>query len=85
MENSKQKINETIAMNLVNDICSKLSNKIDIAKKLLLLSGISQAEILEIPVDWNSQAIIVFQEDGTEKELFVGIGCQGKKFHYEIG
>ena len=80
------------AMNLVSEICNMKStncrslNKAAIARELLNLANIPKnANIQEIPLDWNNQVVILFLIPGDNNyySLFAGIGNDGK-FYMEL-
>lgn len=79
-------------MELVEKICNIEStdcrslNKVDLARKLMDLANVpDDAEIKEIPLDWNNQVVILFlfPEDKNYYSLFAGIGCDGN-FYFEL-
>lgn len=77
-------------LQLVSNICNTATNCNGIAnnevsaRKLLTLASVSESvEIIEIPLNWNNQVVILFDDNGTEKELFVGIGTDGN-FYFQL-
>lgn len=85
-------MNNNEAMNLVSAICNEKStgcrslNKSDIARELLNLASVPQnAEIQEIPLDWNNQVEILFllPNDNSYYSLFAGLGTDGN-FYFEL-
>lgn len=79
-------------MKLVREICSMEStncrslNKSTVAKKLLDLVNVPKnANIQEIPLDWNNQVVVLFliHGDSNYYSLFAGIGDDGK-FYFEL-
>lgn len=79
-------------LNIVSKICEIKStdcrglNKRDLARKLLNLANVpTNAEIEEIPLDWNNQVVILFLIPGDKNyySLFAGIGNNGK-FYFEL-
>lgn len=65
--------------------CRGLS-KVELARELMNLANIPQnADIQEIPLDWNNQVVILFllPNDKNYYSLFAGIGCDGK-FYFEL-
>lgn len=79
-------------MQLVEQICNAKStdcrslNKGSLARELMNLANIPQnADIQEIPLDWNNQVVILFllPNDKNYYSLFAGIGCDGK-FYFEL-
>ena len=79
-------------MKLVREICSMKStncrslNKAAVARKLLDLANVPKnANIQEIPLDWNNQVVILFLIPGDNNyySLFAGIGNDGK-FYFEL-
>jgi len=85
-------MNKEKVLLLVEQICSTEStncrslNKVELAKQLLVLANVPQiATICEIPLDWNSQVVILFTlpNDSNYYSLFSGIGTDGN-FHFEL-
>lgn len=79
-------------MQLVKQICDIKStdcrslNKDNLVRKLMNLANIPQnADIQEIPLDWDNQVVILFllPHDKNYYSLFAGIGCDGK-FYFEM-
>ena len=79
-------------LDIVSKICEMKStdcrglNKRDLAKKLLNLANVPEnAEIEEIPLDWNNQVVVLFLIPGDKNyySLFAGIGNDGK-FYFEL-
>lgn len=79
-------------MQLVRQICNTKSedcrslNKAKLAREILNLADIPQdAEIQEIPLDWDNQVVILFlmPDDVNYYSLFAGIGNDGK-FYIEL-
>lgn len=84
-------------MYVVRKICEMKStdcrslNKSKYARYLLNWANVpSNAEIMEIPLDWNNQVVILFTmpKDTVHKvnyyfELFAGIGTDGK-LHFDL-
>lgn len=79
-------------MELVNKICNKQStdcrslNKSSLARELMDFAHVPQnAEIQEIPLDWNNQVVILFllPNDANYYSLFAGIGNDGN-FYFEL-
>ncbi|MNP43154.1 hypothetical protein D3C76_1369560 [compost metagenome] len=79
-------------MEIVNNICNNtdtncrgLEGNLDNAKKLLLLKGVDTGKIKinEIPVNWSSQVVILYQNEKEEyREMFAGIGLDGQ-FYFD--
>lgn len=79
-------------MELVNAICNTESNCRGIANNqeninaLLELKGVrpEEVDVYEIPVNWSSQVVILYQVKATNerRELFAGIGTDGN-FYFE--
>lgn len=75
------------AMQLVNQICNNetncrgLANNQESINALLTLKGInpSHVTVTEVPVNWNNQVVVLYQNNITKeyRELFVGIGNDG--------
>lgn len=79
-------------MSLVRKICSmeqtncRSLNKSSLARELLNIANVPQnAEIQEIPLDWNNQVVILFLIPGDViyYSLFAGIGRDGN-FYFEL-
>lgn len=79
-------------MSLVRKICSmeptncRSLNKSSLARELLDIANVPQnAEIQEIPLDWNDQVVILFLIPGDViyYSLFAGIGRDGN-FYFEL-
>lgn len=79
-------------MELVKTICNMEStdcrsfNKQDLARELMDLANVPKdADIQEIPLDWNNQVVILFllPDDKNYYSLFSGIGNDGK-FYFEL-
>ena len=79
-------------MKLVMEICNTQStdcrslNKAQLARKLMNFAHIPQnANIQEIPLDWNNQVVILFllPNDANYYSLFAGIGNDGN-FYFEL-
>ena len=79
-------------MRLVSEICDMKStnckslNKAVIARKLLDMANVPKnANIQEIPLDWNNQVVILFLVPGDDNyySLFTGIGNDGN-FYFEL-
>lgn len=79
-------------MQLVRQICNAKSvdcrslNKAKLAREILNLVDVPQdAEIQEIPLDWDNQVVILFlmPDDVNYYSLFAGIGNDGK-FYLEL-
>lgn len=80
---------------LVEEICNMKStncrslNKSELARKLMDYANIpNDAKIMEIPMDWNNQVVILFiqnnlSDDYNYYSLFAGIGNDGK-FYFEL-
>lgn len=65
--------------------CRGLNNK-EVARELMNVAHIpSDAEIVEIPLNWNNQVVILFLLPGDNKyySLFTGIG-NDNEFHFEL-
>lgn len=78
-------------LDLVEKICSNnsgcrgLNNK-EVARELMNIAHIpANAEIEEIPLNWNNQVVILFLLPGDKNyySLFAGIGNDGN-FHFEL-
>lgn len=77
----------------VDRICTTKStdcrslNKAKIARELLNLADVPfNANITEIPLDWNNQVVILFllpDDDKNYYSLFAGIG-EDNKFHFDL-
>ena len=82
-------------LELVGKICNTNStdcrslNKKELARKLMDYANIpNDVEILEIPLDWNNQVVILFiqnslSDDYNYYSLFAGIGNDGK-FYFQL-
>lgn len=79
-------------MRLVRKICNTESrdcrsrNKADFARRLLDLANVPQnADVQEIPLDWDNQVVILFlmPNDTNYYSLFAGIG-NDEKFYFEL-
>ena len=79
-------------MRLVGEICNMEStncrslNKAALARKLLNMANVPKnANIQEIPLDWNNQVIVLFLVPGDNNyySLFTGIGNDGN-FYFEL-
>lgn len=79
-------------LNIVKQMCEIEStdchslNKEKLARQLLDMAFVPvNAEICEIPLDWNNQIVILFMipKDNTYYSLFAGIGNDGK-FYFEL-
>lgn len=77
-------------LDLVEKICSNNSdcralNNQEVARELMNVAHIPNAEIEEIPLNWNNQVVILFllPEDKNYYSLFAGIGNDGN-FHFEL-
>ena len=84
---------EEKVMQIVKEICNTEStncrslNKKELARQLLDIANVPQnAEIQEIPLDWDDQVVILFlmPNDTNYYSLFAGIGMSGL-FHFELG
>lgn len=80
-------------LQLVKEICDKEStncrslNKIELARQLLDIANVpSNAEVQEIPLDWDEQVIILFliPNDTNYYSLFAGIGMDNN-FYFQLG
>ena len=80
-------------MPIVREICNTEStncrslNKTELARKLLDIANIPQeADIQEIPLDWDNQVNILFliPNDENYYSLFAGMGTDNN-FHFELG
>ena len=68
-----------------NSDCRGLNNK-EIARELMNIANIPEnAEIEEIPLNWNNQVVILFllPDDKNYYSLFAGIG-NDNEFHFEL-
>ena len=68
-----------------NSDCRGLNNK-EIARELMNIANIPEnAEIEEIPLNWNNQVVILFLIPGDKNyySLFAGIG-NDDKFHFDL-
>lgn len=79
-------------MTIVDKICNAESascrglDQSDLARELMNLANIPQnADIQEVPVNWNNQVAINFLIPGNDKYfcLFAGIGMDGN-YHFEL-
>lgn len=79
-------------MQFVEKICNMESvgcrslNKSSLARELMDMANIPQnADIQEIPLDWNNQVVILFllPNDKNYYSLFAGIGTDGK-FYFQL-
>lgn len=79
-------------MQLVKEICNIEStncrslNKTELARQLMDIANVPQnAEIQEIPLDWNEQVIILFliPNDVNYYSLFAGIGLNNN-FYFQL-
>lgn len=81
--------NKETVLSLVAQICNAKStdcrslNKVSLASELLDLAGVTEYTITEIPLDWDNQVVIIFHVNNEFKELFAGIGCDGK-YYFEV-
>jgi len=80
-------------MQIVKKICDTEStncrslNKTELARQLMNIANIPQnADIQEIPLDWNNQVVILFlmPNDTNYYSLFAGIGTDNN-FYFELG
>lgn len=80
-------------MQLVKEICNTEStncrslNKTKLARQLMDIANVPQnAEIQEIPLDWNDQVVVLFliPDDVNYYSLFAGIGTDNN-FHFNLG
>lgn len=80
-------------MSIVNKICNIRSascrslNKSDLARELMNLANIPEnAEIQEIPLDWDNMTEIMFliPNDTNYYSLFAGIGFCDGNFHFDL-
>ena len=83
---------QTKIMQIVSEICNTPSancrslNKSALARQLLDLANVPQnADIQEIPLDWDDQVAILFliPNDSNYYSLYAGIGKSGN-FHFEL-
>lgn len=68
-----------------NSDCRGLNNK-EVARELMNIANIPEnAEIEEIPLNWNNQVVILFllPDDKNYYSLFAGIG-NDNEFHFEL-
>ena len=68
-----------------NSACRGLNNK-EMARELMNIANIPEnAEIEEIPLNWNNQVVILFllPDDKNYYSLFAGIG-NDNEFHFEL-
>lgn len=86
-------MNQSEVMAIVQRMCSSQSdgcrslNKSADARLLMDAFFIpKEAKIWEIPVDWDNMIVVVFEIPGDDNcyNLFAGIGCDDKKYHFEI-
>ena len=79
-------------MRLVRQICDEPStdcrslNKSALAREILNIAHVPQnANIQEIPLDWDNQIVILFllPDDANYYSLFAGIGLDGN-FYFEL-
>lgn len=79
-------------LNIVKQMCEIEStdcrslNKKELARQLLNMAFVPiNAEICEIPLDWNNQIVILFMipKNNTYYSLFAGIGNDGK-FYFKL-
>lgn len=78
-------------LDLVEKICTNSSdcrglNNKEVARELMNIVNIPEnAEIVEIPLNWNNQVVILFLLPGDNKyySLFAGIG-NDNEFHFEL-
>lgn len=83
MKNKILDLVEKICSN--NSDCRGLNNK-EMARELMNIANIPEnAEIEEIPLNWNNQVVILFllPEDKNYYSLFAGIG-NDNEFHFEL-
>lgn len=83
MKNEILALVEKICTN--NSDCRGLNNK-EIARELMNIANIPEnAEIEEIPLNWNNQVVILFllPDDKNYYSLFAGIG-NDNEFHFEL-
>lgn len=83
MKNEILALVEKICTN--NSDCRGLNNK-EVARELMNIAHIpTNAEIEEIPLNWNNQVVILFLLPGDKNyySLFAGIGNDGN-FHFEF-
>ena len=89
----KGKIMQDKVMSIVKEICNTEStdcrslNKANLARQLLDIANVPQdANIQEIPLDWDNQVEIFFlmPNDTNYYNLFAGIG-RDNNFHFELG
>lgn len=80
-------------MKLVKEICNKESancrslNKTTLARQLMDIANVpSNADIQEIPLDWNDQVVVLFlvPDDVNYYSLFAGMGTDNN-FHFNLG
>ena len=80
-------------MQIVKDICNIEStncrslNKQQLARQLMDIANIPQeADIQEIPLDWDEQVVILFLMPNDENyySLFAGMGIDNN-FHFSLG
>ena len=83
---------QTKIMQIVSEICNTPSancrslNKSALARQLLDLANVPQnADIQEIPLDWDNQVVILFliPNDANYYSLYAGIDKKGN-FHFEL-
>ena len=79
-------------MQIVENICNQEStncrslNKLELAKELLNIANIpTDANIQEIPLDWDNQVVILFllPNNNNYYSLFAGIGTD-KNFYFDL-
>lgn len=78
-------------LTLVEKICTNCSDcrgldNQEVARELMDIANIPEnAEIVEIPLDWNNQVVILFLIPGDKKyySLFAGIG-NDDNFHFDL-
>lgn len=89
----KGKIMQDKVMSIVKEICNtestdcKSLNKANLARQLLDIANVPQdAEIQEIPLDWDNQVEILFlmSNDTNYYSLFAGIG-RDNNFYFKLG
>lgn len=62
--------------------CKGIKGNEENARKLLNLAQVDEnVQIIEIPLNWDNQVVIIFIDtDGIEKELFAGLGNDGNYY-----